>query len=44
MALQYFGGFQMFGKAKVIHSHAVWVSPKTDLFHSINMNEHSPKC
>ena len=41
--LKWFGGFQIFGRAKVIHSLAVWQNPKDDKLYSININKHSPK-
>ena len=34
-----YGGFEIFGRAKVIHTHAVWVHPKTGHLHSINSHD-----
>ena len=42
--LNWFGGFQPFARAKVIHSAAVWVNPNDAKLYSININENSPKC
>ena len=42
--LNWYGGFQPFGRAKVIHSQAVWQNQKDGKLYSININENSPKC
>ena len=41
--LNWFGGFQDFGRASVIHSAAVWQNPNDGKLYSININENSPK-
>ena len=40
--LQWFGSFKIFGKAKVIHSAAVWENTSDGKFYSININENAP--
>jgi hypothetical protein len=41
--LNWFGGFQPFGQAKIIHSASVWQNPRDGKLYSININEQSPK-
>ena len=40
----YFGGFGLFGRAKVIHCAAVWQNPRDGKYYSMNINEEAPKC
>ena len=42
--LKRFGGFQVFGRSKTIHSAAVWLNPKNEKLYSININDKAPKC
>ena len=40
----WFDGFQVFGRSKIIHQATVWQNYKDDQLYQINMNQNTPPC